>query len=104
MIEHTRKQYARAWKAWRLACAIRAATRRMGYGHNGPAKVWYDECRTLLARARRAHVRQLASNHRARQAWRERTIGALETVYSLPAGLLPRPVRTDFKGTLRDAH
>ena len=48
--QHTRQQYARAWKAWRKACRIRAAHRP------SPAvKRWYDERRVMLARAERNH-------------------------------------------------
>lgn len=50
----TRREYARAWKAWRKACEIRAADRS-----NHAAKLWYDECRIMLARAERAHRRAL---------------------------------------------
>ncbi len=54
-IRCTRRAYARAWKAWRMACAIRAA-------HRGsrPVKAWYDECRVMLARAERNHRRALS--------------------------------------------
>lgn len=51
----TRRAYARAWKAWRKACRIRAA-----YRGNRAVKAWYDECRVMLARAERNHRRALS--------------------------------------------
>jgi hypothetical protein len=59
MIDQTRRDFARAWKAWRKANAIRNAVTRMTGNRNGPAKAWADECRVMLNRARRAHVRSL---------------------------------------------
>lgn len=59
MIQHTRRRYARAWKAWRLANEIRRRVAAMTGNRNGPAKAWADECRVVLARAERAHRRAL---------------------------------------------
>ena len=56
---HTRRQYARAWKAWKLANEIRRRVAAMTGNRNGPAKAWADECRVILARAERAHRRAL---------------------------------------------
>ena len=58
-IQITRRQYAKAWKTWRKANAIRNAVTRMTGNRNGPGKAWADECRIMLKRAERAHRRQL---------------------------------------------
>lgn len=55
----TRRQYARAWKAWKKANEIRRALAALTGNRNGPAKAWADECRVMLARAERAHRRAL---------------------------------------------
>ena len=68
MIEQTRKQYVKAWKAWRLANEIRSALAVLTGNRNGPAKAWADECRVMLARAERAHRRALAERQELRQA------------------------------------
>ena len=52
-IQQARKNYTRAWKAWRKACAIRAAMAGLGYGRNGAAKRWYIETRVRLTMAER---------------------------------------------------
>lgn len=56
---HTRRQYARAWKAWKLANDIRRRLAKITKNRNGPGKAWADECRVMLARAERAHRRAL---------------------------------------------
>lgn len=58
-LRHTRRQYARAWKAWKKANHIRRALAALTGNRNGPAKAWADECRVILARAERAHRRAL---------------------------------------------
>ena len=55
----TRKAFARAWKAWRKAQAIRKATTRLTGNRNGPAKAWADETRIIMKRAERQHRRAL---------------------------------------------
>ena len=52
-IKQARKNYTRAWKAWRKACAIRSAMASLGYGRNGAAKRWYVETRVRLTMAER---------------------------------------------------
>lgn len=59
LVVFTRRQYARAWKAWRLANEIRRRVAAMTGNRNGPAKAWADECRVVLAQAERAHRRAL---------------------------------------------
>lgn len=53
-IETKRRNFARQWKAWRLACEIRSH-------HRGavPVKKWYDECRVMMMRARRELMMEL---------------------------------------------
>lgn len=68
MIEHTRRQYARAWKAWKKANHVRRALAALTGNRNGPAKAWADECRVMLARAERAHRRALAERQELHQA------------------------------------
>ena len=58
-LRRTRAEYARAWKAWKLANEIRRRVAAMTGNRNGPAKAWADECRVILARAERAHRRAL---------------------------------------------
>lgn len=38
----TRRRYARAWKAWKLANEIRRRVAAMTGNRNGPAKAWAD--------------------------------------------------------------
>lgn len=54
-VTQTRKQFARAWKAWRKACEIRKAVTRLTGNRNGPAKAWADETRIMMKRAERQH-------------------------------------------------
>ena len=58
-IELKRREFVKAWKAWRKARAIRAAMSKLGHGRAGPAKAWYDECTVVMRRARRAVMMEL---------------------------------------------
>lgn len=49
-----RREFVKAWKAWRKARAIRSAMTKLGYGRSGPVKSWYDECTVMMRRKRRA--------------------------------------------------
>ena len=53
-VETKRRNFARAWKTWRKACAIRAQHRGAA-----PVKAWYDECRVMMMRARRELMMEL---------------------------------------------
>lgn len=59
----TRREYARSYKAWRKANAIRNAVTRLTGNRNGPAKAWADESRIMLRRAERAHRYALMENN-----------------------------------------
>lgn len=74
-IIETRREYKRAWKAWRKANEIRKALANLTGDRNGPAKKWVDECRVMLSRAERAHrreVRELEQAEKAVSDWRRR--------------------------------